>query len=248
MLTSSEEILGYSLEAANGHIGRIKDIYFDDDSWTIRYIAADTGGWLGNRQVLLAPQVLGQPDVNKREIAVNLTREQIEASPPIMEDQPVTLKQQRLLAQYYDWSLPSRLCASETVRGSRRGAGGGEGPSGSLWGEISEEDSYLCSLREIIGYHVRAYDADVGHIEDFLLQSDSWLLRYLVVDIRLIGPGRRLIATTWVQDIDWRGSLLRVDMPSESIKAGPEFDPSQIISRDYESRLHDYYGRRKYWE
>jgi uncharacterized protein YrrD len=47
--------MGYQLESRDGEIGKVKEFYFDDRRWTIRYLVAETGTWLADRQVLISP-------------------------------------------------------------------------------------------------------------------------------------------------------------------------------------------------
>ena len=81
------------------------------------------------------------------------------------------------------------------------------------------------------------------------MDDETWSLRYLVVDTRNWLPGKEvLVAPRWISDISWAGLRVSVDLPRETIKQAPEFDPSQPISREYEARLHEHYGRPAYWE
>ena len=82
MLNESKTLKGYKLNGLDGEIGKIKEFYFDDHYWTIRYLVADTGNWLTDRQVLISPHALGTIDKSARNIAINLTKKQIEDSPP----------------------------------------------------------------------------------------------------------------------------------------------------------------------
>ena len=40
----------------------------------------------------------------------------------------------------------------------------------------------LRSLKELEHYAVSATDGDIGHVADFLLDDERWIVRYLVVD------------------------------------------------------------------
>jgi uncharacterized protein YrrD len=55
MLKNSGILKGFAIHATDGELGAVSDLYFDDDSWTIRYLTVDTGGWLGGRRVLISP-------------------------------------------------------------------------------------------------------------------------------------------------------------------------------------------------
>ncbi len=62
MLISLEEIIGYALQGVDGKLGDVEDFYFDDEGWTVRYLLADTGGWLPGRRVLISPEEVGRPE------------------------------------------------------------------------------------------------------------------------------------------------------------------------------------------
>jgi len=66
MLRSEKQLEGLTIGATDGTIGKVKDFYFDDEAWVIRYMVADTSKWLGGRDVLISPYSLGQPDWDGR--------------------------------------------------------------------------------------------------------------------------------------------------------------------------------------
>ena len=104
------------------------------------------------------------------------------------------------------------------------------------------------STKEVSGYHIHAFDGSIGHVDDFIVDDESWVIRFLVVDTKNWLPGRKvLIAPLWVDAIDWESRQVRVDMTMEAVKNAPEFDPEAPINREYEERLYDYHGRPKYW-
>ena len=55
MLRSMKDLNGFTIGATDGDIGKVAGCYFDDASYTVRYVVVDTGGWLSNRKVLLSP-------------------------------------------------------------------------------------------------------------------------------------------------------------------------------------------------
>ena len=60
MLQSLKQLYGDKLGASDGEIGHVKDFYFDDQNWAVRYVVADTGSWLPGRQVLYLSPCLRQ--------------------------------------------------------------------------------------------------------------------------------------------------------------------------------------------
>ncbi len=106
----------------------------------------------------------------------------------------------------------------------------------------------LRSADEVMGYHIEALDDAIGHVEDFIVDDESWKLRYIVVDTRNWLPGRKvLVAPDWIDSIRWVDQMVAVSLSREEISESPEFDPTVPINREYETRLYDYYGRPAYW-
>jgi hypothetical protein len=100
----------------------------------------------------------------------------------------------------------------------------------------------------VLGYHIQADDDRVGHVEDFIGETDEWKIRYMIVDTKNWLPGKKvLVAPLWIETVNWADRLVRVNLKSESIKNSPEFDYSAPVNREYENRLYDYYGRPGYW-
>jgi hypothetical protein len=113
-------------------------------------------------------------------------------------------------------------------------------------GESDSEN--LRSVKEVMGYHIRAEDGDVGHVEDFILEEEVWVIRYMIVDTRNWLPGRKvLMSPGWIDSVDWVDRKVMVNLTVNAIKEGPEYDPSEPVNREYETRLYDYYGRPRYW-
>ncbi len=103
MLRKAEALYKYTLGAVDGEIGKVKDFYFDDRTWTVRYLVADTGSWLEERLVLISPYALVSVDEEREIITTNLTRKQIENSPPADSDKPVSRQFEALYYEYYGW-------------------------------------------------------------------------------------------------------------------------------------------------
>lgn len=248
MLRSVKELKNYKLDAQDGQMGRAKDFLFDDVRWTIRYMVVDTGGWLSGRQVLVSPAVLGPPNWSSNTLSVALTCKQIEASPSIDEDQPVSrqyeLQMSQTLGYPLYWNGPHLWGMMASPYAMQSAAIAHEAPR-----REPDGDPHLRSVREVSGYHIGAEDGDVGHVEDFILDDESWTLRYVVVDTRNWLPGRKvLVSPSWVEGVDWSRRKVSVRMTKQEIKSSPEFDPTMPVNREYEARLYDFLGRPRYWQ
>jgi hypothetical protein len=250
MLRSANEILGYRLEAIDAELGRVKDLYFDDRAWTVRYVVVDTGTWLPKRKVLIAPQALGEPDWAGQSIPVSLRKQQIEEGPGIESDKPVSRQHEEKLVGYYNWPMywapvgvPATGMIPPRVIPRQQPSARGE-PAAEPRGDPS-----LRSVKEVLGYHIDALDGEIGHVDDFIAETDDWALRYMVIDTRNWLPGRKvLISPAWIDRISWPKRQVRVCHNRQAVKNAPAFDPKTPVNREYEVRLYDYYGVPKYWE
>ena len=250
MLRIINEIVGYTLLAQDGEIGRCHDFLFDDRSWVVRYMVAKTAKWLPGRKVVISPVFLEQPDWVARQFPLRLTREQIEQSPPLDEHAPVSHQYEINYHQYY--ALPY-YWAGQQLWGAYPDPAGVVHPipthSTPEVKEVEAKEGHLRSINEVTGYRIAAVDGDIGHVEDFLIDDETWALRYLVVDTRNWLPGRKvLVSPLWLESIRWADKKVYVDLDTESIKNSPEFDPTRPVNRTYETMLYDYYGRPNYWK
>ena len=105
MLNKIKTLKGYRLDGLDGEIGKVKEFYFDDKYWTIRYLVADTGNWLPGRKVLISPYALRAVNKKEQNIAINLTKKQIEDSPPLESDKPVSKQYEKTYYMYYGWPI-----------------------------------------------------------------------------------------------------------------------------------------------
>jgi hypothetical protein len=249
MLRSVADLEKYALEARDGTIGHCRDFLFDDISWTIRYMVADTGNWMPGRKVLLSPDSLGSADWSTRRFHVALDRKEIEESPSIESDRPVSREREAQLSKHFGWApywvslgtMGPSLGQQALDRGKSRGAAQGA--------TKPADEGHLRSTREVTGYHIHARDGKIGHVGDFIVDDANWVIRYVVVDTHELLPGRKvLIVPKWVESINWSDQIMELDLERKLIEHGPVFDPTAPVNRRDESRLYDYYGRPAYWE
>lgn len=247
MLQSMKELRGYTIRATDGNSGKLHESYFDDQEWNVRYLVVDTGNWLTRRRVLVSPSTLGQPDGKAQMLPTNLTKRQVENSPPTHSERVVSRQvRDEDLDSYYRWpywglaapgfALRPLASAWLTERTSEKGSQPRE----------QGDDPHLRSTREVIGYHTEASNGDVGRVEDFLVDDDTWRIPYIVVATRgLLARNRFLVAPPWIDRVSRSERKVHVDLPREIIENSPEFDPSSPVAREYEIGLLEYYGGRR---
>src|ERR1700691_472875 len=103
MLSSMSDLEGYAIRATDGTIGHVKDLYFDDEAWVVRYLIVDTGSWLSSRKVLISPMAIGQSSWADKTLSASLTREQVKSSPDIDTDKPVSRQHEMEYLGYYGY-------------------------------------------------------------------------------------------------------------------------------------------------
>jgi hypothetical protein len=249
MLRNAKNLKGYRLGALDGEIGKVRDFYFDDQTWTVRYLVADTGTWLPARQVLISPYALKKANETDEILNVDLSKKEIEASPPISADMPVNRQYEVEYYKYYGWPAYWYGPALWGPGPYPLYYGHGGGPAEPRVEKTHEGDPHLRSAQEVTGYYIQAKDGEIGHVEDFILDDENWAIRYMEIDTRNWWPGKKvLIAPQWIESVSWDQSKVFVSLLRETIKGAPEYDSEAGISRDYETRLFDFYDREAYWK
>jgi uncharacterized protein YrrD len=240
--------------ALDGELGRIRDVYFDDSQWIVRYIVVDTGGWLSNRKVLIAPRAVQLFDAELHLISVNLTCEQIQASPDIDADQSVSRQHESEFHRYYgypvywggsmngvvapmppsaivlppDPTLPSLSHRTEALQ--PRHTFDSDDPA--------NHDYHLRSAGEVTGYRIRVTDDDVGHVEDFLFDDETWALRYLIAKTGVWFLGKHLLVTYGnIRNVDWGSRCVGVQQTRAEVSSGREFGADHPPPGDLGSAL-----------
>jgi hypothetical protein len=249
MLKDAKELKGLKLHARDGEFGKIKDLYFDDEIWVVRYLVADTGSWLPSRKVLISPFAVQKIHSEGHGVEVNLTKKQIEESPAIEMDMPVSRQFEMEYYEYYSWPVywsgPLSWGPVPYPDGLTPGALPVPPPSSA---QTHRGDPHLRSVNDVSGYAIQALDEHFGHIAGFIIDEQDWTIRYLVADTRNWLPGKKvLIPAQWVSSVSWPESRVYVDLDMETVKRSPEYDPSRALTRDDENRLFAHYGRTPYW-
>ncbi len=244
MLRTLTELHGYRIEASDGVVGKLVGAFFDDDRWTIRYLVVDTGTWLHPSEVLLSPRIVVGRDAQARRFAARLTRAEVEHSPPIDVHKPVSRQHPRQSRDSADWpaywegrGLYGRSFDPAAPRAAPREAA-----------DAAAGDPHLRSTREMVGYQLHTLDATLGHVEDFVIDDQTWAIRYLAVATSNWLPGHHvLIAPQWIGEVSWPARLVDLKVSRDVIKHSPRWTKGEPITQTYEDDLLDYYTRRAAW-
>jgi sporulation protein YlmC with PRC-barrel domain len=244
MLSNASRINGYAIAASDGRLGTVSDFLFDDATWLVRWLVVETGTWLSGRKVLLPSSALGHPDPMRQEFSVRLTKQQVEDSPNIDTDRPVSRQMETNVYDYYGWSpywgtgfYMGGAVAASPFLGSKPGA------ADIADTRRSDGDPHLRSIQAVTGYHIHASDGEIGHVEDFLVEDTDWSIHYLVVDTKNWWPGKKvLISPRSAREIDWADRLVNLNVDRQRVKDSPAYDASTTVDRAYEKHFHNHYG------
>ena len=242
MLRSTKSLIGYNLEARDGEIGRCHDFLVDGRTWNLRYLVVDTRKWLPGRKVVIVPAAIGKPDWSGKRFPVDLTREQIESSPPLAEHAPVSLEYEAWCHQHYGWP---HFANGLGVAGAPLHPGKPVAPPVIEESEEPELDNpHLHSLERMSQYLATACDRGSGRVEDFIFEDRVWTIRYLIMATRVWLPGRKVrLPIARVKRIHWRDEVLALNMTGQEIAASPEFHADQPVNTRTETRRFDFEGR-----
>jgi uncharacterized protein YrrD len=228
-MNNASRLIGKTIDAVNGEIGSVHDLYFDDQTWTVRYLIVDTGKWLPGRKVLVAPEAIVKPWHHQAAIAVKLTTEQIRSSPDIDTAMPVSRVSEELLHRHYQWTpyWDSTIVAippmpppppALTFEADRQEAG---------QTTESQVDVRLGSANELGGYHVKSRDGEVGHVDDLLLDDDVSRILFLVVEVKGWLFGKKVLAgPSLISRVDWATSTVHVNANRQALKSAQEYNPA----------------------
>ncbi len=225
MLHSLKSFYGHRLTAKDGAIGEIQDILFDDQSWGIRYLVADTGNWLDQRLVLLSPQSFGNWDRTAKTLQIDLTRTQIEASPSINRHLPVSRQFEQEYYAYYGW--PAYWAGD--------GFGGMPGdpmmmpvlppPDQEALKKLAPNrvDSHLQSAKAVKGYDLEATDGQIGRVTDFLAEDEIWRITQLVVETGHWYAGKEIrVATDHIRQVSYEEAQVRTSLSRAELQTSAE--------------------------
>jgi sporulation protein YlmC with PRC-barrel domain len=215
MKRNINSLIGYSIQATDGKIGEIKDFYFDDETWTIRYLIVKTGSWLSGRKVLISTVALKKSSELNELVPVNLTKEQIQNSPDIDTDKPVSRQKEAMLNQHHFWGN----YWGSGYYGGEMGIGNASPVRIKAIDRDPAEDIHLRSIVQVNGYTIHASDGEIGHVSDFILDDETWQLSDIIVDTHdWIGGKKVLIAVSHIHSISFLNWLVYLHMPIAAIK------------------------------
>ena len=196
MLRNTKDLENYAISATDGPIGHVKDFYFDDDAWVIRYFMVDAGSWLSSREVLISPISVHHPNWLERTLPVSITKEQVRNSPDVDTDRPVSRQNEEQYMSYYgypnywggggvwgDGVYPYAMVPGYAGYGLDRvdRAEREREEEAFLRAERARhrnDDPHLRSCKAVAGYRIHATDGEIGHVAGYLVDDETWAILY----------------------------------------------------------------------
>jgi len=258
------DLEGYAIRATDGTIGHVKDFYFDDAAWVIRYLVVDTGTWLSSRKVLISPIAIGHPDWTDKVLPVSITKEQVKNGPDIDTEKPVTRQHEiRYLGHYgypFYWggaglwgggACPNMMMPGDAGFLSTPHAVQSEAEKTYAQAEAAryqDDDPHLRSCKAVMSYHIEATDGDIGHVQDLLVDEETWAIRYMIVNTSNWWLGHQvLIAPQWILNVSWHDATVSVNLTQQAVRDAPPYDSTAALDREQDTGIYEHRGRSGYW-
>lgn len=235
---------GSTVRGMDGDIGKIVDLYFDDENWTVRYLVVDVGNWVPGNHVLISPMSITRTDWERQRVELSIDRERVQKSPAADLVKPVSRQYESEYHRYYGWPYYWEGTGVWGAEATPLGLGSSIPTSGTAPVErdvrrtvstrtgAGVEESHIRSAREVAGYHIKATDHEVGHIDDYLVDADSWTIDSIVIDTSNWPGGKAVVlARQRIGRVDWSTKQIFVNASSQEVRNSPEFSESYTSRR-----------------
>jgi hypothetical protein len=245
MLHSVKDLEHYKIGAQDGVIGQVIDLFFDDHAWVIRHLVVKLGEEDEAKTVLISPISMVRKAWSDHIFPVRLTTEQIRNSPDVDTDKPVSRQQEMGYAGYYGFGsywggggLWGAGIYPDILQGGRQHL-----VDGSTERMVESADPHLRSINNVMRYYVHASDGDIGHVSGFLVDEETWAIRYIIVNTSNWWIGHQVIlAPQWISDLSWTESTVSFDVTRDAVRHAPGYDGGATLDADGEGRLAAHYG------
>jgi hypothetical protein len=216
MLWGASSIRGYAVVATDGTSGTVADFIFEDQGWTIKWLVVETGAWFSGRRLFVPVSAFEHPDPETREFSLSMTLAELADCPG------------RDLAELSDAETGAHFTEAD-MAGNQTTDGG----------------PHFRSLAVMHLASIEAADGEVGHAEDFLIDSADWQIKYLVVDTSDWWFGEKiLISTRAITGIDTMHHVVTLDATRQFVKDGARFSPEQTVDGAFDESFETYFGIR----
>lgn len=225
MLHSLNELSNYHVTATDGDIGYCKDFLFNDEQWNLHYMLVDTHRWLpGGQKVLLSTSVIDKIDPKNRIISIKIPRSDIENSPSLPTNEPISRAYEKTYQCYFDYAyfkvgpnpLDSYFMGTHIERVKIVAA-----PT-----EPESEKNHEHSVHSVEDYDMQTSDKRHGHIVDFIVNEQDWSVLYLAVDVKhwLLNSETVLLPPDKLDTVSWPEQKVFIHLPANDIEKLPVYN------------------------
>lgn len=249
MLVNVSQVEDRKILATDGPIGSIETFLFDDERWVVRYVAVSYGILLWKSTVLISPILVDGTLADGETLQTVLSKKQVKDAPSADIAKPVSRRKEEEFHRYHEipiyWSgagLWGTAMTPAAVRTAMRETTAQTEPA------ADEEEYHLRSTAELEGYRVAASDGEVGRVSDFIVEDDTWAIRYLrIKPTAEIRAESLVISPHWVYEINWFESTIQLSMTGQQLAGAPAVRVDPTMTREDEEKLHEHFGQPRYW-
>lgn len=222
------DLVGRQLAATDGVFGHVKDLYFDDAHWAVRYLLVDTGTWLPARQVLISPRALLHFQAGNPLVRVRLTRRQIEQGPSLDAHLPVSRQFEEEYHRHHGWpcywvGIHMWGASAFPIPGPPVGETAADAPGVPLAPAAPADpkpDPHLRSALALIGYQLHIGTRSAGMVTDFMVDTGSWAVESVIIKSgRFFARRATLVPAGTVTRISFRDSTIFTAPPATGFAA-----------------------------
>jgi hypothetical protein len=245
LLRSLNLIRGARLAAQDGDAGAIQDFLFSDVDWVVRYLVAALPGPLG-RRILVSPIALEEITAEPGEFRARLPLEQLEQTPDVDADEPITRAWESTYFRFYAWPVywggggATGFWGGSQFPGVLMGAPVPVEPTPAPPEAEAEQESRLHRTADLRGYAVLAADGEeLGQVDDFVMDGATWRLAFVCV----FSGGRRVLVPVECFDRGaWADGRMNTHLTRQAVETAPDWEPLETIPPEYEHRVRVHFG------
>lgn len=222
-MKSLRSLLGLRVQGADGKLGRLQDVYFDDRAWRVEFLMICRGRFPACC-FLASPDRIVQRSTDR--VMLSLSKSEAKNAAGADSVETVTEHERKLLRECYGISdvtkYPGRWQPHEAIATQEEVETAAE--------ELHDPkaDRSLRSLSEFLDYLVQVREGDAGTVDDLLVGEDDWLVNYIVVNTKGYAtfPQKILVRAEWVESISWEQSTASLDSSLERLQSCQRYNPA----------------------
>jgi sporulation protein YlmC with PRC-barrel domain len=103
-------------------------------------------------------------------------------------------------------------------------------------------------ISNLFGLSVKATDGEVGIVQDFYFDDQTWIIRYLVIKTGDWLSGRKVLLSPFsLVNKSGKPTSFTVSLTKEQIRNSPDINTDKAVYRQQEIQLAEYYPGLDYW-